>query len=266
MKKRHVFYLSDGTGITAQTMGQSLLSQFEGVEFITQALPYLDDEEKVEGAVAQIEACFDAHQTQPIVFTTIVQPKLKDIIHQSRALVLDFLQSFIGPLEKSLDQKSTHTIGRTHGMSDFNHYSRRIDALNFSLNTDDGACTHQYANADLILVGVSRCGKTPTSLYLSLHFGVFVANYPITEDDMDSFMLPKSLQPYKEKLFGLTIDVERLIAIRNERKPDSRYASLKQCNHEIKTVEKLLKRDKIPYLNSTHLSIEELSTKIMALR
>lgn len=263
-QQRHVFCISDGTGITAQTLGHSLLSQFEGIEFIQVNIPYVDTEEKANQTLAQIQQTYREHQQDPIIFTTIVQQNILKIIEQAPGVVLDFLQSFIGPLEETLGEKSSHTIGRSHSMANYEKYKKRIDALNFSLNTDDGACTHQYANADLILIGVSRCGKTPTSLYLALSQSVFVANYPITEDDMDTFMLPKSLQKYKNKLFGLTIDIDELTAIRNERRPNSRYASRKQCEHEVKAVEKLLRRERVPFLNSTHLSIEELATRIMA--
>lgn len=262
MKKRHVFCVSDGTGITANILGHSLLSQFEQTEFTHVTLPYIDNEEKAHDVVNQISAVFEAEKVPPIVFTTFVKPELSAIIQQCPGLILDFFQNFIDPLEKTLEEKSSHTIGRTHGMVDYNTYKRRIDALNFSLNTDDGACTHQYNHADIILVGVSRCGKTPTSLYLSLQFGLFVANYPITDTDLDALSLPKSLQAHKRKLFGLTIDTDRLIAIRHERRPDSTYSSLEQCRFEIQTVEKLFKRENIPYLNSTYLSIEELATRI----
>lgn len=266
MKKRHVFCISDGTGITVNVLGHSLLSQFEDTEFIQSSFPYVDNEEKAHQVLKQIRAAHTADQTPPIVFTTIVKPELAEIIRQGPSLILDFFQSFIGPLEKTLNEKSSHTIGRTHGVIDYQTYKRRIDALNFSLHTDDGGGTNQYTQADIILTGVSRCGKTPTSLYLSLQFGLFVANYPITGDELEQVMLPCSLRAHKNKLFGLTIDEDRLVTIRKERKPDSQYASIKQCQFEIRTVENLFKREKIPYLNATHLSVEELATKIRSLR
>lgn len=262
MNKRHVFCISDGTGITANMLSHSLLSQFENTEFIYTVLPYTDTQEKAHEVVKQIQSAFSIDKAPPIVFTTIVKPELAEIIQNSAGLVLDFFESFIGPLEKTLDEKSSHTIGRSHGMADYDTYKKRIDALNFSLNTDDGACTHQYRHADIILIGVSRCGKTPTSLYLSLQYGLFVANYPITDADLENVVLPKSLAPYKNKIFGLTIDLNQLVTIRSERRPDSNYASLKQCRQEIQAVERIFKREKIPFLNSTSLSVEELATRI----
>ena len=263
MKKvRHVFCISDGTGITVNMLSHSLLSQFEQITFKPISLPYIDSIEKAHQAAEQIQKAFQQDKAPPIVFTTIVKPELSSVIKQSPGLILDFFDRFIDPLEQALDEKSSHTIGRSHGMVDYETYKKRIDALNYSLNTDDGACTHQYGQADVILVGVSRCGKTPTSLYLSLQSALFVANYPITDEDLNSTQLPKSLLPYKSKLFGLTIDLDQLVAIRQERRPDSVYASAKQCRFEIAAVEQLFRCERIPYLNSTHLSIEELATKI----
>lgn len=265
MKKRHVFCLSDGTGITANILSHSLLSQFEQTQFIQKSIPYIDTVEKAKQAVEHIRAAEAIDHAPPIIFTTIVKPELAEVIARGPGLVLDFFQSFMGPLEKTLREQSSHTIGRSHGVVDYQTYKRRIDALNFSLNTDDGVGTNQYNEADIILLGVSRCGKTPTSLYLSLQFGLFVANYPITDEELDQITLPKSVLPYRDKLFGLTIDVDRLVTIRQERKPDSRYASREQCAFEIRAVENLLKREKIPYLDATHLSVEELATKIKQL-
>lgn len=261
-KKRHVFCVSDGTGITANTLGHSLLSQFEHVEFIEVAFPYTDSQEKAKKVVDAIQLAFEEDQARPIVFSTIMQTEILAIVASSPALVLDFMQSFLGPLEKNLDEKSSHTIGRTHGMSNYDSYKRRIDALNFSLNTDDGGCPHQYMHADIILVGVSRCGKTPTSLYLALQSGQFVANYPVTDHELTRPVLPKALEAYRDKIFGLTIDADRLIAIRNERRPNSIYSSAAQCKSELKMVENMFRLEGIPYLNSTYLSIEELSTRI----
>lgn len=262
MKKRHVFCISDGTGITAKILSNSLLSQFEQTNFIQQSLPYVDNEEKAQQAVQKINDAFEKDQAPPIVFMTMAEPPIADIIRKSRGLTLDFFDHFIAPLEETLQEQSSHSIGRSHGMVNYDLYKKRIDALNFSLATDDGAAMHQYNQADVILVGVSRCGKTPTSLYLALHYGLFVANYPVTDEDLERDTLPKALTAYKNKLFGLTIDLDQLIAIRSERRPNSQYSSKKQCQLEIKAVERLFKHEKLPFLNSTKLSIEELATKI----
>ncbi|MCF6808507.1 kinase/pyrophosphorylase [Thiotrichales bacterium 19S9-12] len=264
--KRDVLLVSDGTGITANSLAQSLLSQFDQIEFNVSNYPFINNEKKLNNVITEIESRFAQTGNQPIVITTIVCPNTLAKIQNTNSVVLDFIQTFIGPLEQTLGVQSSHTIGKAYGMHDYEKYKKRIDALNFSLNTDDGACPNHYDQSEIILVGVSRCGKTPTSLYLSLHHSIFVSNYPLTEEDIESFTLPKPLLKYKHKIFGLTIDLERLVAIRTERKPNSRYASIKQCQAEIKAVEKLYRQYKIPYLNSTALSVEELATKIMAKR
>lgn len=262
--KRYVFFLSDGTGITTETLGLSLLTQFPQIEFITETIPYVNSKEKAQEVVEQVNQAAKSSGAQPIIFATFANPDIRNQIAGCKGLLLDFLQTFIGILEQTLGTQSSHGVGLSHGVVDYEKYKLRIEAVNFCLATDDGANVHRYEEADLILVGVSRCGKTPTSLYLALQYGIFVANYPITEDDLIHNQLPISLQDYKHKLFGLTIDLERLILVRHERRPASRYASYEQCNKELQAVEKLFMREKIGYLNSTHLSVEELSTRILA--
>ena len=264
-KKRHIFFLSDGTGLTAETLGYSLLTQFENIEFESTTLPYIDSLAKADKVIQLINQRQQESGVQPLLFATFANHEIRDLIQQSQGLLLDFLQTFITPLETALDKKSSHRVGKTHGMVDSHRYQHRIDAINFSLSTDDGAGLQQYKNADIILIGISRSGKTPTSLYLALQFGIFVSNYPLTEDELQTHILPETLHQYKHKLFGLTIDCERLIAIRSERLPDSQYASRKTCEQELKAVEHIYQRENIPFLNSTYLSIEELATKILAM-
>jgi len=261
---RSVFFISDGTGITAKTLGQALLTQFEGIEFDFHMIPYVNNLEKAENVVKSIEEAFIKTKQPPIVFATFINDAIGNKIQASPCLLIDFMQSFISPLENILEQKSSHTIGKSHSLGNYQNYKNRIDAVDFSLSTDDGHRLSQYGNADLILVGVSRCGKTPTSLYLALQFGIFTANYPLTEEDLQLPILPKALQAHKNKLFGLTIDPERLSAIRNERRPNSEYASINTCKQEVCKVEKLFESETIRYLNSTSLSIEEISTRILS--
>lgn len=262
--KRKVFFVSDRTGITSEMFGQSLLSQFEQIEFDENTLPYVDSQKKAEQAVAEIEKAHQQTQLRPIVFDTIVQPEIRKVIQQSSALVLDFFHTFIGPLETELGVSSSFRVGKTHSLANSEAYDSRIAAVNFALNNDDGASTIHYDQADIILVGVSRCGKTPTSLYMAMQFGIKAANYPFTEDDMEKLVLPISLKKHKHKIFGLTINPNRLHEIRTERRANSRYASLKQCQFEVREVESLYRKEKIKHLNTTTRSIEELATKILA--
>ncbi|MGE3919475.1 MAG: pyruvate, water dikinase regulatory protein [Gammaproteobacteria bacterium] len=263
--KRTVFFISDGTGITATTLGRSLITQFEKVEFEEVTIPYVNDLTKVEAVLQAINAAFERDQQKPIVFTTLINQEIHARIQQSPAVVMDFFSTFIGPLEKELQQKSSHTVGRTHGLKDYNDYMIRINAVNYTLACDDGANLRDYDKADIILVGVSRCGKTPTSLYLALQFGLHTANYPFTSDELVTQALPKALQSQRAKIFGLTISAERLRQIREERRPDSEYASMKTCVREINEANALFHQLNIPYLDTTTRSIEEIAAEIVAI-
>jgi len=261
--KRKAFYISDGTGITIEALAKSLLTQFDGVSFDREIIPYVDTVEKVRSVVERINAAADAEGEAPIVFSSMVDVASRNVLEASKGVVLDFFGTFIGPLENLLGVKSSYTIGGVHTMGSGEGYGRWIDAVNFALSHDDGQRVKKLETADLILTGVSRSGKTPTSLYLAMQFGIRAANYPLTEDDFEYDGLPDVLKPHKKILFGLTISPQRLSSIRQERKPNSRYASLPQCRTEIQTAERLFQREKIPYLNTTAKSIEELASGIL---
>jgi regulator of PEP synthase PpsR (kinase-PPPase family) len=261
---RTVFFVSDRTGITAETLGHSMMTQFDGVEFSYTRLPFLDTAEKMAEAVQRINAVMDDDGMKPIVFSTLVNTELLDQIRRDcKGVVLDFFDAFNAPLEAELGIKASHVMGRSHGMGNFANYTARIEALNFALNNDDGVTTRNYSAADIILIGVSRSGKTPTSLFLALQFGIHAANYPLTEEDLQVRALPEVLRPFRDKLFGLTIDPDRLQQIRSERRPNSRYANSSQCQLEVDAVESLYRKENIRFLNTTHMSIEEISTTIL---
>jgi regulator of PEP synthase PpsR (kinase-PPPase family) len=261
---RTVFFVSDRTGITAETLGHSMMTQFDGVEFSYTRLPFLDTAEKMAEAVQRINAVMDDDGMKPIVFSTLVNTELLDQIRRDcKGVVLDFFDAFNAPLEAELGIKASHVMGRSHGMGNFANYTARIEALNFALNNDDGVTTRNYSAADIILIGVSRSGKTPTSLFLALQFGIHAANYPLTEEDLQVRALPEALRPFRDKLFGLTIDPDRLQQIRSERRPNSRYANSSQCQLEVDAVESLYRKEGIRFLNTTHMSIEEISTTIL---
>lgn len=260
--RRTVFFVSDGTGITAQMLGHSLLTQFEGVEFNQVTLPFIDSAEKAEDCLVRIEA-ENAAGGQPIVFSTLVNQDVRAVVRRAKALFLDFFETFIDPLEAGLGLKSSHTIGRSHSAMDKKEYHQRIEAINFAMAHDDGASHRELGQADVILIGVSRSGKTPTSLYLALQFGVKAANYPLIPEDFERGKLPEALQLQKRKLFGLTIAPERLHEIRKERRPGSRYAELHNCRYEIDEAEKMMRREGVHSINSTSKSIEEIATTIL---
>jgi [pyruvate, water dikinase]-phosphate phosphotransferase / [pyruvate, water dikinase] kinase len=262
-QRRTVFFVSDGTGITAQMLGHSLLTQFEGVSFNQVTLPFVDTPEKAQECVARIDAEAQQGDGQPIVFSTLVNNDLRDIIRQANALCLDFFEHFIDPLEAELEMKSTHTVGRSHGAFDKPEYQRRIEAVNFSIAHDDGASDRELDEADVILIGVSRSGKTPTCLYLALQLGVRAANYPLIPEDFERKHIPQVLSLHKPKLYGLTIAPERLSEIRHSRRPNSKYADPENCRYEVEEAEALMRREGVRWLDSTAKSIEEIATTIM---
>jgi [pyruvate, water dikinase]-phosphate phosphotransferase / [pyruvate, water dikinase] kinase len=261
--KRSVFFISDGTAITAETLGHSLLAQFPHVDFDIHIIPYINTEEAATAVVAEINACSQLDGQQPLVFDTLVDQDVRDIINTANAVNLDVFEGLIDRLSTELGTSPTTLVGQTHAVTNEESYKARIDAVHFALDNDDGARTRHYDKADLILIGVSRSGKTPTAIYLSLQFGIRVANYPLTEEDLDDNRLPAVLRPHKNKLFGLMIDSERLVAIRTERKAGSRYASFNQCQMELRAIEGIYISEGIKYLNVSEMSIEEISTRII---
>ena len=261
--RRTVFFVSDGTGITVEMLGHSLLTQFEGIEFQHVTVPFVDTVTKARACVARIEDAARNGSARPVVFTTLVNGEVRDVIRAAGAFVLDFFEVFLDPLEGELGAKSSHTIGRSHSALDTKQYTNRIDAINFALAHDDGVSSRDLDKADVILVGVSRSGKTPTSLYLALKFGIRAANYPLIPEDFDRLQLPTVLQDYREKLFGLSISPERLTEIRHERRPNSRYANLDNCRFEVQQAEQLMQREGVRWADSTTKSIEEIATTIM---
>lgn len=260
---RSAFFISDGTAITAETLGRSLLSQFGGVKFDIQIIPYVDTLELARDAVKRINESYRLSGLKPLVFDTIVSDEIRAIINEADACNLDIYEGLIARIADEIGHTPDPHAGMAHGRVDSEDYKARIDAVHFALDNDDGARTTHYDGADIILVGLSRSGKTPTSLYLALQFGIRAANYPLTEDDLDTSQLPKALQPYRHKLFGLTIDTERLVRIRQERKAGSRYASLAQCQEEQRAIQAIYTTQKIPNLNVSEMSIEEIATRIL---
>ena len=263
-QRRRVFFVSDRTGITVEALGSSLLTQFGGVDFLRVTLPFIDSIPKAIQVVAQVnEAHRDAEQ-RPLVFSSIVDDLVRAEINKCTGLVLDVFERFIVPLEAELGVESSHQVGRAHSASpkDYNH---RIEAINYTLSHDDGVTHRGLEEADIILVGVSRSGKTPTCLYMAMQFGIKAANYPLIPEDLEANRLPPTLSPFKgkDKVWGLSIQPERLHQIRSERRPDSKYAAIENCRYEVTAAEKLMRQSGIPFIDSTTKSIEEIATHML---
>ena len=261
-RKRSAFYISDRTGITAEMLGHSILTQFEQVIFEEITLPFVDSVQKAKQAVEEINHAGESDGERPVIFSTLVDSEISSIVQSSNALYMDCFQVFIAPMEAELAVKSNHSVGRSHSAINSN-YLNRMDAVNFALASDDGQSTKELKTADVILVGVSRCGKTPTCLYLGMQFGIKAANFPLIPEDFDRMTLPSNLEEFRHKIFGLTIRPDRLSRIRSERRPNSEYASLGNCETEVRLSEALMKQENIGFMDTTTRSIEELATVIL---
>ena len=263
MTQRTVLFVSDQTGVTAETLGHSLLTQFDSVEFSQMTVPFVDTVDKARRVAETIDRIAAEEGMRPIVITSFVQDEVRATLLKCNGLVLDLFAAFLGPLEAELDSQSSHTPGRAHGMVDATSYDLRIEATNYAMAADDGHAMRNYGKADVILVGVSRSGKTPTCLYLALQYGIFAANYPLAEEDLETNDMPESLAPHRAKLYGLTIEPARLRQIRLERRSHGRYATAQQINFELRAAQALFKRFQIPYVDTTHSSIEEIASTIL---
>ncbi|MCH8478099.1 MAG: kinase/pyrophosphorylase [Wenzhouxiangella sp.] len=260
--RRTAFFVSDGTAITAETFGHSLLTQLSCVDIRQLRLPFVDTHEKARDAVSLINRAAEADQHKPLVVSTIVDADIGRELFACDGHVFDMFATFMEPLESILGVERSPRVGQAHGMGNTHAYEDRMEATNYALAHDDGI-SKKMDQAEVILIGVSRSGKTPTCLYMALHYGIKAANYPLTEEDLEQPRLPAFLRKHRQKLFGLTIDPDRLAQIREHRRPGSRYASVKQCRYEVDAAEAMLRAEKVPMLSSTDSSVEELASRIL---
>ena len=262
-KPRIIFFVSDSTGITVEKLGRSLLSQFPRLPVRTVFLRYLDSAEKVRRARARIEAAAGEGDLPPVVFSTLVDARLRAELATDKAVLLDMFEIFLGRLETVLRCKAEPAAGHAHRMPEPEIYLARMDAVNYALRNDDGQ-GNDYARAEVILLGVSRSGKTPVCLYLAMQHGIFAANYPLLEADLQGTELPAALRPFRRKLFGLTIEPQRLQLIRARRHSGRQYAQADQCRREVARAEELFALNRLPVLDTTAISVEEIATRIIA--
>lgn len=263
MNEHTVFFVSDGTAITAETFGTAILAQFQ-IPVRQVRMPFVDSPAKALRAVEKINATYQKEGVRPIVFSTLVDMEVLSVLRNNcEGRLMDMFSAFVQPLEEELGVKALGRVGRFPDITRNQAYHDRIDAINFSLAHDDGQSARNLDNADVILVGVSRSGKTPTSIYLSMQFGLKVANYPLIPEDFERRQLPAALLPHRQKIFGLTIAPERLAEIREERRPNSHYASLANCRMEVGEAEAMMRRYSISWLSTTTKSIEEIATTVL---
>ncbi|MBK1649569.1 pyruvate, water dikinase regulatory protein [Rhabdochromatium marinum] len=261
--KRTVFFASESTGITAETLGQSLLSQFDGVEFEEVYMPYINTEARAHALTIRMQEASERDGARPICVATMLDERIGAILRGGHCFYIEVFEHFVAPLGAELGLVPSRESGRSHAITKPSYYTKRIEAINFAMNNDDGVRPSSFRHADVVLTGVSRSGKTPTCLYLAMHYGLRAANYPITEPDLERGDLPEEVREMRSKLFGLTIDVQRLQRIREERRPGSDYASVRRCQQELRAATEMFKRLRIPVMNTTSQSIEEIAAQIL---
>jgi regulator of PEP synthase PpsR (kinase-PPPase family) len=260
-----VFFLSDSTGISAETMGNALLIQFPELRFDRRLIPFITTVEEARKVVAALDAAMDGPVT-PLAFSTTAVTEIRDELHRSRCPLIDFFDLHMTRVESILGHQGQRVAARLHGLGDVKRYNARMAAVEYAIEHDDGQSMRALDKADVILIAPSRCGKTPTTMYLALQHGIFVANYPLVEEDFDTNELPKPIRHLRDRCFGITTTAARLSQVRHERRANSRYASLEQCTFELRRAETLYRIHKIPSINSSAKSVEEMSTVILQTR
>jgi regulator of PEP synthase PpsR (kinase-PPPase family) len=263
MMKRTVFFVSESTGITAETIGHSLISQFEDVDFEQVYMPYINTELRAKALTERMQEAAERDGVRPLVFSTMLDDGIREILKGGNCYFLELFEIFVDPLSRELGVAPSRMSGRSHAITKPSSYTKRIEAINFAMANDDGVRPDNFHRADVVLTGVSRSGKTPTCLYLAMHYGLRAANYPITEEDFERDDLPQEVWSVRHKLFGLMIDAARLQMIRQERRPNSPYASLQRCQDDVRQAQSMFARLDIPVLNTTSQSIEEISSHIL---
>ena len=260
-----VFFLSDSTGISAETMGNALLIQFPDLRFDRRLIPFITTVEEARKVVATLDAAMDGPVT-PLAFSTTAVTEIRDELHRSRCPLIDFFDLHMTKVESILGHQGQRVAARLHGLGDVKRYNARMAAVEYAIEHDDGQSMRALDKADVILIAPSRCGKTPTTMYLALQHGIFVANYPLVEEDFDTNELPRPIRHLRDRCFGITTTPARLSQVRHERRANSRYASLEQCTFELRRAETLYRIHKIPSINSSAKSVEEMSTVILQSR
>lgn len=259
---RAAYFVSDSTGVTAETLGNALLANFPGIRFLKHTIPFVITDAEARTVVAGIDA--DAEQSRaPLVFTTVKNAALRSILATSKAVLIDLLAGHLTELETALGTTASEQLGQFHGLGDTDRYFARMRAVEYAIEHDDGQSSRALDQADVVIIAPSRCGKTPTTMYLALQHGLRVANYPLTDDDYPTEGLPRAVAKYGARCFGLTTTPLRLSQVRHERRPSSQYSSLEQCTIELRRAEDLYRRNRVPFLNSSTKSVEEMSAVIM---
>ncbi len=261
--KRTVYFVSESTGITAEALGNSLISQFDSIDFEQVYMPFINTADRAAALTERMQEAAERDGARPICFATMMNTEIRTILQGGNCFYVELLDCFIDPLAAELGVRPYRKAGLSHAITKRRSYTKRIEAINFAMVNDDGSQPENFQRADVVLIGVSRVGKTPTCLYLAMHFGLNAANYPLTEEDFARGDVPEIAWNCRHKLYGLTIDPQRLHLIRKERWAGSTYASLRRCEDDVRRAGMIFNRLGIPVLNTTSQSIEEISSHII---
>jgi regulator of PEP synthase PpsR (kinase-PPPase family) len=257
-----VFFLSGSTGISAETMGNVLLIQFPDLHFERRLFPFITTVEEARRVVAILDAAMDG-PVPPLVFSTAAVDEIREVLLTTRCPVIDFFGLHMQRVEETLGVRGMRVAARPHGMGDLQRYNNRMSAIEFAMQHDDGQSLRALDKAEVILVAPSRCGKTPTTMYLALQHGIFVANYPLVDEDFESIDLPRPLRKLRDRCFGILTTPQRLSQVRTERRASSKYASLEQCTYELRRAAAMFRLHNVPTIDSTTSSVEEMATVIL---
>jgi [pyruvate, water dikinase]-phosphate phosphotransferase / [pyruvate, water dikinase] kinase len=257
-----VFFLSDSTGISAETMGNALLIQFPDLHFERTLIPFISSVEEAREVVAQLDAAMEGPVT-PLVFSTAAVDEVREELNKSKAPIIDFFGIHMSRVEEQLGARGLREARRLQGVGDVRRYNSRMAAIEFAIEHDDGLSPRGLDRADVVLLAPSRCGKTPTAMYLALQHGMFVANYPLVDEDLETTDLPRPVQDLADRCFGLTTTVSRLSRVRQERRPDSRYASEEQCRYELRRATAIYETHSLPTVDTSAASVEEIATVVI---
>jgi [pyruvate, water dikinase]-phosphate phosphotransferase / [pyruvate, water dikinase] kinase len=257
-----VFFLSDSTGITAETMGNALLIQFPDLRFERRLIPFISTIDEARRVVKVLDTAA-AGPVTPLAFSTAAVEEVRHELSHTKCPLIDFFDLHMERVESILGTKGIRVAARLHGMGDVKRYNTRMAAVEYAIEHDDGQSMRALDKADVILIAPSRCGKTPTTMYLALQHGIFVANYPLVDEDFETAELPRPVRGLRDRCFGMLTTPARLSQVRHERRPNSRYASLAQCTYELRQAEAMYRNHRLPVINSSTKSVEEMSTVIL---
>ena len=257
---KDIYYVSDSTGILSTNLGQSLLCQFPEIHFHEEQFPFIRSVKEARATLKYILK--NSGGRSPIIFSTIMLPEVLKVFDTPEVELFDMYVAFLDRLERSLEVQPLRLPG-FYRHTDNVSISKRVEAIHYTLEHDDGTKIDELDDADVILVGVSRSGKTPASVYLATQMGLKAANFPLTIEFLTQYSLPEAIKRNIKRTVGLTTSPEMLRKVREKRYAASNYAKLVTCLEELDQAKNIFLKNKIPVVNTEGKSIEETATQIM---